>query len=98
MPPSEEIPARCPRPTRDRSTRNGPWEPCADWWPPAVPAKGMITETLFYVVILRPIYARKSSVIMLPACRDGGEPGNQPGWISANDNGPDGEDSQSLAA
>jgi hypothetical protein len=43
----------------------------------------MITETLFYVEILR-LCERKSSVIMLSACRDGDEPGNQRSWISAN--------------
>ena len=59
-----------------------PWVPCAAWWPSAVPAKGMFTEICFsrnFCVLGE----RKSFVIMLPACRDGDETGNQRGWISA---------------
>ena len=59
-----------------------PWVPRVGWYPPAVPAEGMIVEILLswnFCVL----GARKSSVIMLLTCQDSDETGNQRGWISA---------------
>ena len=42
----------------------------------------MIVELLFFVELLRPQGERKSSVIMLLACRDGDETGNRRGWTA----------------